>query len=292
MRIVPAALLCLLLAACQGGVNPIDAQKVLSKLEGPKVLTVAETQVENARAAEARGDFAQAAQLYEQALENQPENKEWALAMADNYRRAQQPDRAIAVYDALLKQDAQHAAALEGKALALMAKGDMDTPGALLEAVMKQDATRWKTLNAMGVLFSARGMQPEAQAYYQEALKHNPASPSITNNLGLSQALEKKSDEAIATLRRAAALAPAGSLDRKRIELNLSMVYAIAGKLPKAEAIARRYFDGATLNNNLGLYAHLARDDQLAKSYLNMALTESKTFYERAWDNMEIIEGQ
>jgi hypothetical protein len=41
----------------------------------------------------------------------------------------------------------------------------------------------------------------------------------------------------------------------------------------------------------MGLYAHLAKDDQMAKSYLNMALTESKTYYGKAWENLEAVSG-
>jgi hypothetical protein len=78
-------------------------------------------------------------------------------------------------------------------------------------------------------------------------------------------------------------------MDRKRIDLNLSLVYAVAGKQDEARAVAERYFSGPTLSNNLGLYAHLANDDEMAKAYLNMALTDSKTFYERAWDNLQTI---
>jgi hypothetical protein len=74
--------------------------------------------------------------------------------------------------------------------------------------------------------------------------------------------------------------------------LNLALVYASAGKLPEARKIAEAYLSGPSLNNNLGLYAHLAKDDNLAKSYLNMALTESKTYYGKAWDNLEAINSQ
>jgi len=288
MRLIYLFLL-LPLAACEGGMQPVDAQKLLSTLDGPKVATVQDTVIESARNAESQGKFSEAAQFYQQALEKQPYSKELMVALGDNFRRSGENDRAISVYDTALVQDANFITAKEGKGLALMAKGDFDMPGVLFGEVIKVDATRWKSLNGLGILFSTRSMQKEAQVYYQEALKYSPNNPSVLNNLGLSQAMDRNFDASYASLTQASTLAATGSQDRKRIELNLSLVYAIAGKLDDARAIAERYFSGATLNNNLGLYAHLAKDDQLAKAYLNMAMTDSKTFYERAWNNLEVI---
>lgn len=279
-----------LLAGCQGGAQPIDAQKFLSGLEGPKVPSVQDALLETARKAEAQGDFAQAAQLYQQILEKHPDNTDAAVALGDCYRRLGQNDKALAVYDGVLRQDPEMLAAKEGKGLALMAKGDFATAGPIFESIMKEDPKRWKTLNALGILFTTRNMQPEAQQYFNEALKYNPDSASVTNNIGLSQALERRYGVVGDTLEKASSLAPANSRQRKRIDLNRALVFALQGKLDDARAIAGNYYSGAALDNNLGLYAHLAKDDQLAKAYLNMALTESKVFYEKAWDNLKTID--
>ncbi len=150
------------------------------------------------------------------------------------------------------------------------------TPGPLLEEVMKADGTRWKTLNALGILFTTRGMEPEAQQYFQAALKYHPGSVTVTNNLGLAQALARHYDSAIASLKQAEELAPAGSVERQRTDLNMALVYAIQGKTPAARAIAEKYYSGAELDNNMELYAHLAvqMTTREAKAYLNTALTE------------------
>ncbi len=183
-----------LLTACQGGAGPIDAQKFLGSLDGPKVPTVQDALLDTAKAAEKDGDFRQAAQLYQQVLEKQPGDQEVTLSLADCTRRSGDNDRAIALYDGLLAQDAGNIGAKEGKALALIARGDFVTSGPLLEEVMKADGTRWKTLNALGILFTTRGMEPEAQLYFKAALKVHPSSATAMNNLGLSQALARHYD--------------------------------------------------------------------------------------------------
>ncbi|MFO0389216.1 MAG: tetratricopeptide repeat protein [Alphaproteobacteria bacterium] len=279
----------ILLAACDNAGQPIDAQKFLSDLEGPKVPTVKDTILENAKSAEAAGEWVTANQLYQQVMVKNPENTDIMIALAETYRRIGEFDKAISLYDAAIDKNSSLIAAKEGKALALLSKGDFDTPAPLFEDVLKTDATRWKTLNGLGILFTTRGMHPEAQQYFREALKYNPGNTSILNNLGLSQALTREYDVASDTLLQAGALAAAGGNDRKRIDLNLALVYAVAGRIEDARMVAEHYYSGAILNNNMGLYAHLAKDNALAKDYLNMALTDSKTYYDKAWQNLQTI---
>ncbi len=292
MRSIYPLLALVLATACSGGPESIiDGQAFLSKLEGPKVPTIQDSVTQSARDAEKQGDFKTAAQLYRQVLDKHPNDKNIQLAIADATRRSGDFEGAIPMYDEVLKNDPAMIAAKEGKALALISKGDFETPGPLLEEVLKVDGTRWKTLNALGILFSTRNLNTEAQQYFREALKHNPGSTSVLNNLALAQALDRNFDGAIATLDEAGKLMQQGSQERKRVDLNMALIYAIAGKFDDAKAIAETHYSGAELNNNLGLYAHLAKDDDMAKTYLNMALTESKTFYAKAWDNLQSIDG-
>lgn len=286
-----SSILLLLLAACgqNGGIMPINGKNLLETLEGPKIPSMADTQKEAAKNAEKNGNFMEAAQIYQQILEKDPDNKEIIQLLGDSFRRNGDYDKAISVYDSLLARNASDLAAKEGKGLALLGKGDFETPTALFEEVLKEDGKRWKSLNGMGILFVTRGLYPDSLKYFSEALKQNPHSLSAMNNMGLSLALDKQFDQSISTLSKASALSEAGSMERKRIDLNLALAYASAGNLDEARKLAEIYFSGPHLNNNLGLYAHLAKDDKLAKSYLNMALTESKTYYGKAWENLESL---
>lgn len=284
----------LFVSACNettGGSMPIDARKLLEGMDGPKIPTLAESQKESAQNAEKKGNFPQAVQIYQQMLERDQNNSDIILALADSLRRSGEYDKAISAYDDLIKKDAKNVAAKEGKGLALISKGDFETPTAIFEEVIKADGTRWKSLNGMGILFVTRNLYHDAQKYFEEALKQSPDNVAVLNNLGLVQALNKQFGDAVQSLSKASANSAVDGLDRKRVDLNLALVYATMGKLDEAEKISRIYLSGAQLSNNLGVYAHLAKDDQMAKSYLNMALTESKTYYGKAWDNLEAISG-
>jgi Flp pilus assembly protein TadD len=283
----------LMLAACDsGGSMPLDSQKWLDSMAGPKFEGVDETQLKAAQAHEKEGDYRAAGQIYQQLLDKKRGDPEIMFLLAETLRRGGETDKALASYDIIIEQGGGNDVLLrakEAKALTLIAKGDYEGPSALLQEVMKQDKRRWKTLNGMGILFVTRNMPAEAEQYFNAAQRENPSSVSVMNNLGLAQALMKNYPASIDTLSRASSQTVSGSNDRKRIDLNLSMVYATAGKLDDAKRIAEIYFTGPQLKNNLGLYAHLAKDDALAESYLNMALTESKTYYARAWENLETI---
>lgn len=296
MRISYMALVAALLftTSCEqnGGIGSINGKDLLSRLEGPKIPTMRESQLEAAKKAEEAEDFAQSSLMYQQILSRDPNDIEVVGLLADSMRRGGEYDKAIAAYDNVLVKEPKNLTAKEGKALALLAKGDFETPTELLEEVIKSDRTRWKSLNGMGILFVTRGLYSDSLIYFNEALKYSPSNAAVMNNLGLAEALNKNYAAALETLQKAAMQTSVGSNARKRIDLNLALVYASSGNLENANKIAASYLSGAALSNNMGLYAHLARDDKTAKAYLNMALTESKTYYEKAWENLDAINSQ
>ncbi|MEZ5691595.1 MAG: tetratricopeptide repeat protein [Rickettsiales bacterium] len=291
MRIASFLALIFLVSSCDyhGGALPVDGKKVLEDLEGPKIKNIKEVRMDSAQQAKERGDYVMAYQLYQQILEKEPNNLEITELFADSKRRAGEYDDSISVYDSILAKDSGNLEAMEGKSLALIAKGDFETPTSILDKVIKKDPTRWKSLNAMGILFVTRELYPESVEYFESALKQSPNNISIMNNLGLSYALNKNYKKSLDYLTKASSISSIGSMQRKRIDLNMALVYAGMGNLEEAKAIAESYLSGPLLNNNLGLYAHLAKDDELAKSYLNMALTESKVYYSKAWENLDTI---
>jgi Flp pilus assembly protein TadD len=243
----------LLLSACENAGQPFDAQKFFSDLKMP--------------------GFA----------EKSP------LTAADEARRDGRFDESITLYDKMLAEQPANVDAKEGKALALMAKGEFDSSGYIFDDIMKTDPTRWKTLNALGILFTTRNLQPEAQQYFREALKFSPDNAIVTNNIGLSQALEKRYENATESLQKAATSSASGSPAHKRIELNLALVYATSKKLPAANAIAAKYFTGPALTTNTELYTRIAGDSQLANAYINMALSDSKVFNDKTWENTQAV---
>lgn len=296
---------CFLLAALGlAGCKSIDAQTrewlgtedkeaAFAKMDQPDVLGVNGTLEKQATDAMAMADYRRSSQFYEQLLGSKKgtpkERLRYKIGLAESLRRLGDNENALAAYDALLKEYPKNLDVQEGRALTLMATGKATDAGRAFSDIMKADGTRWRTLNALGILFVSKNMIPEAMAYYGEALKHSPDNPAILNNVGLSQAVDKNYPRAIAALEQASRVAGSGER-RKQVDLNLALVYASSGDVDTAKDIASKYMEGPALDNNLGLYAHLAKDDTLAKTYLNMALSGSQTYYQRAWENLDLLE--
>ena len=281
------------LTACgQIGGQWIDPDKAFAQFGQPDVKGINDTQEEMAKDALKNGDLQRASGIYQQILDSKKGTPEqilrYKMAMADITRRLGRNDAALAMYDELYHDNPTNLDVMEGRGLALMANGKTTDAGRQFADVMAKDPKRWRTLNALGILFVTKNMVPEAMDYYAEALKNSPDNPAILNNVGLSYATDKQYPRGIEALQQASRFSKSAA-QKKQIDLNLAMVYGVSGDLDTAHDIAEKYLDDAALDNNLGLYAHLAKDDNLARSYLNMALSQSPTYYERAWDNLDVV---
>jgi len=295
MRLAATIISIFTLLLCSCALEPkskVDSRIELNKLKGPEVGSIDTTLHDQAQQAEKSGDFKQASQLYKQLVDKSPDKTEYTLALIDNLRRAGDSQDALKFIDSLLKKEPDNAQALEAKGLCLMNIGDFAEASKAFGEVMKIDGKRWRTLNGIGILFAVKNMQTDALAYYQEALNQSPDNPSVLNNVGLTLAMDRQFDRAIEALERGKHHLPNGSPEVRRIDLNLALVYAIAGKLDEAQQTAAPHLSKAGLYNNMGFYEYLAKNNDLAKGYLNMALTQSTTYYERAWKNLSALNAE
>lgn len=299
-RILALLLITTSLAACSDAqtrqwLNPEkDPDKTFAKLDQPDVDGVDGTMEKMATEATAKGDYQRAGQFYQQLADSKkatPEAKfRYRVGMAESLRRSgKSPAAALDMYKTLAKEQPDNVDVAEGLGLCYMQAGKPTDAGRTFAEIMKKDGKRWRTLNALGILFVNKNMIPEAMAYYTEALNQSPDNPAVLNNVALSQAVDQQYGRAFATFEQAGRVATSEA-QRQQISLNMAMVYGISGDLETARTIASKYLQGPALDNNLGLYAHLAKDDGLAKTYLDMALSGSPTYYERAWNNLDVVE--
>jgi len=258
--------------------------------DGPEIGTVSDSLLSTAKTAEKDRNYARALGFYSQLADKEPENAEYQIGVAENLRRIGEHDKAIARYNAILQKTPNHLTALEGKGLTYIAKAEFVKAGPFLEKVILQDPKRWRALNGVGLLFVAKGLPNEALSYFDAALQNNADSFVVLNNSGLTQALAGDYERAIQTLQRATRSSDREKGEIRQAELNLALVYGISGKMDAAEQTALRHLPEEAVHNNLGFYAYLADNHELAKAYLNSALSNSKTFYKRAWENLESMD--
>lgn len=288
--VLPALLLAVACTVKPSDERQLDVEEEFAKLDTPQVGSVEGSLRRAAETAEEKGEHARAVSLYSQLHDRYENNVGYQFGLAESLRRVGENEAAIAMYDKVLGERPQYLDAMEGKALAIMAMGDTEEASRQFKTVLERDAGRWRTLNALGILFTVKNMTTEALAYFNEALKHSPDNPSVMNNIGLVKATRGEERAAVDALRTAAK--QASGKQRQHIEMNLALVYGISGDIEAAKRVAEPHLTEASLTHNLGLYAHLANNDELAKSYLNMAMTNSSVYYERAWKNLNIIANQ
>lgn len=266
--------------------QPMSGAEILNHVDGPKVESVDDSLVASAEEAFKKGDYASASQYYNQLVQKNPKDMRFMLGYADSLRLDNKMANAREVYEKALELDPNSLDAFEGKGLTLMEEGKFDAAIGIFNTILARDASRWRTINAIGVALALTNRGDEAMQYYNAALEFEPNSSIVLNNMGLLQALLGKHSDAIATLNRASQLLRESDPRKKQIDLNLALVYGISGQMEQAENTARPYLTQAALYNNLGFYAKLSHNQDLAKSYLTKALDSSPVHYEKAWKNM------
>lgn len=282
----------LILTGCEGTKQLFNPEEVFAAMDQPSVKGINDTQEDMAKEAAQAGDFVRAAQFYQQLIGSEkgtPEQQlRYKLGMAEAARRLGDTTAALGMYQDLHGKYPANMDVSEGLGLTLMASGKISDAGQVFSEVIEKDPKRWRTLNALGILFVTKNMIPEATAYFTEANNQSPDNPAVLNNAGLSFAVDRNFPRAIEALQHASRVSKS-PLQRKQVELNLALIHGVSGDFDTAREVAGKYLEGPALENNLGLYAHLAKNDALAKSYLNMALTQSPTYYERAWENLDAL---
>lgn len=220
---------------------------------------------------------------------NHPNNQEVSFKLAESLRLGGKPSEAETYYKDVLKAASDASHAKEGLALALLQQHKYDASKTLLLELLKEDATRWRTINALGILHSVQDKAKDATAYFEMALAIAPEEPAILNNMGLAGALtQENAPSAIETLKEALILARTEA-QKKQVTLNLALAHGIAGNDEQAKRLLEPFMPESAIYNNLGIYASLRDDKELAKTYLSKALTSQPVFYEKAWENLEKI---
>jgi len=281
---------CLLLSACLGaGVERthVKPEELVEEFGGPEVGTMEAALYKGAQEAYASEQYSKAMQLYGQLVSRYPQQLQYLFYFAESARRSGKYDDALKAYEAFIAKKPEHMAAHEGRGITLLALGEVDRAIRVLSTVMKQEASRWRTVNAIGVALSVKNKHDEALKYYRRALKLSPKNASILNNIGLTLALMEDYERAARALDLASKHYGGNDYGHRRIDMNLAMAHALAGNMDRAEKVAGRYLEDAELYNNMGHFAYLAENKEMAQTYLNMALTKSPEYYEKAWENLE-----
>lgn len=267
-----------------------DRKQLDDALQNVEVPSVEKTLADSGQQALDNGDALKAGYYYNQLVDKYPNNTEYKLKYAETMRRMGSCRDAIPIYDKAAEAKPNDLDITEGKALCLVSMGEFEKAGPILTDIIQKDPKRWKSINAAGLIFATKHKFNEANQYLDLAAEVSNHSPAVLNNQGLVRALVGNYDDAIKILQEASQRAGEGNMQKRNIDLNLAMVYGISKNMDKAEATAKPWLTTPQLYNNMGIYAELAKDKDLARTYLNKALMGTPIYYDRAWDNLENLD--
>jgi len=163
--------------------------------------------VVSAYAAYQAGDLGTARNDYQQALREEPANRDALLGLAAVETRAQHYELADAMYGRLLHADPRDAHAHAGL-LALRGQGiDAQAAESRLKTLIAGDPEAGVLQFTLGNLYARQHRWPEAQQVYFKAMATDPDNPDYAYNLAVSLEHVRQSGPALDYYRRALVLA-------------------------------------------------------------------------------------
>jgi len=269
----------------------IDEKELSERIKGPNVKGVEESMFEQAKASDKAGSNRKSAAAYKQLSDKNPSNILYTIGLADSLRKNGEYKGSLVYYDKALELDSGNLDAMEGKGISLLELAEFKAAAEYFTKVMNTDESRWKSINGLGITLCMYDRINDALEYFKVALDKSDNHISVLNNIGLAFALSKDYASAAQSMEVAVSKLRDDSIEKKRVENNLAVVYGISGQMNRAESILRKYYQESEVYNNLGYYAKLAKNPELAKSYLNMALSSSSVYYKKAWENLDNVQG-
>ena len=186
-----------------------------------------------------RGDYAEAALLFEAYAQRRPENPWGHYMQGISLWRAGDHAGAEAALRRTLEVDSTHAKALLNLARVLLERGKPSDALDYVEKVVELEPESGQGWRVLGNAYSDLGMVKEAVSAYRRALVLDHRDAWTMNNLGLLMIREGRYEEALPPLARATELRP----DVAVFQNNLGIALERTGHLPEAVVAFRAALD-------------------------------------------------
>lgn len=229
-----------------------------------------------------RDQHREAAQLFSQALEQDPGRPEAKLGLAEAYLAGGAAKPALAAFSALAAVEAVKGAAMQGQGISLLLLGQTDAACDLLTRVVEAEPPLWRAWNALGRCHDLKARWDDARHAYAMALKTRPDAYIVHNNLGMSLMAQGRHGEAEAKFLDALAIRQDFEISRN----NLRFALALQGRYRDAFVGAARH-DMPVVLNNVGYAALLRGESDRAQAYFARAMEASPHFFEVAYENLQ-----
>jgi Flp pilus assembly protein TadD len=182
-----------------------------------------------------------------------PTDSAAALAYARALRASNDRLQALAVLDKTAASKPGDRRLLLERGFLALELGDTAKAEKLLRQAQDPKVPDWRVHSGLGAALASGGKQREAQVEFAKALALAPDQPSVLNNLALSYALDGKTAQAEALLRKAGRAGKA-----PQVRENLALVLGLRGKYDEARSLAQAGLTPAEANENVAYLRQLA----------------------------------
>lgn len=196
-----------------------------------------------ARAAEARGEWAAAARLWEAERLLMPQDTKVSLALVRALRLAGDCARAAPHLVALQKADPLNLDVMLESAKCEFVSGRFPAAAEILQAAVKIHPNSSEAETVYGATLDHMNRSAEARRHHDRAVELAPRNAVVLSNKAISVALAGDLAQGLGLMREAARLPGASA----RVRLNLALLEAVAGNGDVAAALAQDAGDPETV---------------------------------------------
>ena len=246
-RIISAAILCGLIAACANTEAPdTDKGKVAEQEVTAAMMRAGET-------SRKRGDYSSAVAFFRRAHKSDPKSIDPLIGLGESLTAAGVAKEGAQAFRQALVIDPKDSRALRGLGNALIAQDQLDLAVEKFDKALAVNPKDYRAYNGLGVAYDTMAEHTKAQEFYYAGLEMAPGDVNLRNNLGLSLAFGGHFSGAIEILRPLALRPGATARDRQ----NLALAYGLSGDMANAKKFARMDMDQRSVERNLSYYAAL-----------------------------------
>jgi tetratricopeptide (TPR) repeat protein len=155
-----------------------------------------------------KGDYDQAIESYEKAIELNPKDALAYRNMGIGYKNKGNYDQAIASYEKAIELNPKYALAYHNMGISYAKKGEYDKAISSYKKAIELNPKYTLAYYNMGNNYGNKGEYDKAIASYEKAISLNPKDDSAYRNMGYSYANKGEYDKAIASYEKAIMLNP------------------------------------------------------------------------------------
>lgn len=222
---------------------------------------------------------------YVKALEFDEKDVISLKAIGDLQMRAGSFAIAAMAYQMLLNLEPDNISAEEGLGMSKLRVGDYAEAQKHLAIVVERDPQRVASINGLAVTYDVTQDFERSAGLYGKAFQVAPNSPLVLNNFAYSRYLagdwERAEQSFIKLLNRFPS--------HYQGCLNYGLLLARRGRLKDSLLVLERVLSPAAAYNELGYIMMLEGDYVAAERLLDAAISESPTYFQRAYENRESV---